>query len=160
MNHHELNEILDDHNKLLPHLEHIPCVIQSQELVHKMMESNIDHANENLKQDETLKQLYREVQELQQSLKEKVENVKELQAQQMKLSQPLDVDEIIYQLRIAKRESMDKSEELASDWLHCDDTEGKVDEFVKEFIMSRTIHHVRAAKMERLEELQKNQRRY
>jgi hypothetical protein len=160
MNHHELNEILDDHNKLLPHLEHIPSVIQSQELVHKMMESNIDHANENLKQDETLKQLYKEVQELQQSLKEKVENVKDLQAQQMKLSQPLDIDEIIYQLRIAKRESMDESEEIASDWLHCDDTEGKVDEFVKEFIMSRTIHHVRAAKMERLEETQKNQRRY
>lgn len=160
MNHDELNEILDDHDKLLPHLEHVPCVIESEELVHNMLESNIKRANENLTHEETLKELYGEIQELQESLKEKVKNVKELQAKQIKLSQPMDVNEIIYQLRIAKRESMDESEELASDWLHCDDTEAKVDEFLKEFIMARTIHHVRAAKMERLEELQRNQRRY
>jgi hypothetical protein len=160
MNHNELNEILDDHDKLTPHLEHVPCVIESEELVNTMLESNIKRANENLTHEETLTELYGEIQELQESLKEKVKNVKELQAKQIKLSQPMDVDEIIYQLRIAKRESMDESEELASDWLHCDDTEAKVDEFLKEFIMARTIHHVRAAKMERLEEMQRNQRRH
>jgi hypothetical protein len=160
MNHNEMNEILDDHDKLLPHLEHVPYIIQSEEVVDTMLESNISRANENIAQEDTLKQLHGEIQELQLSLKEKVNNVKELQARQNKVLQPLDVDEILYQLRVAKRESMDESEEIASDWLHCDDAEEKVDEFIKEFTTARIIHHVRAAKMERLEDMQKNPRRF
>lgn len=155
LTHDEMNDILDDNRKMIPHLEAVPYVEQSKVILSSMIESNISKANDNLTQEESLTELFNQVIELQKSLKEKVDTFNDLKMRYEKLTQPMDMEEIIHRLRIGKRESMDESEEMASEWLHSEDAEEKVDDFLKDFIITRTIHHVRAAKVERLEEIQK-----
>ena len=58
-------------------------------------------------------------------------------------------DKILHKLKKAKKQSFEESEELAYDWLS--NGANDVDDFLEKFLKVRTVHHVRAAKMERLE---------
>jgi len=69
----------------------------------------------------------------------------------MELCKPMDTKKILHKLKKAKKESLEESEELAMEWLDGDDAGGKVNEFLDRFLEIRTVHHVRAAKMERIE---------
>ena len=78
-----------------------------------------------------------------------METYKSLESRQEELCKPLDKDEVLFRLKKAKRESLDESEELTSSWLSGND--GTVNDFLATFLKERTVHHVRAAKMERIE---------
>ena len=78
-----------------------------------------------------------------------METYKSLKSRQEELCKPLDKDEVLFRLKKAKRESLDESEELTSSWLSGND--GTVNDFLATFLKQRTVHHVRAAKMERIE---------
>ena len=65
----------------------------------------------------------------------------------------MDKEEVLYRLKKAKRSSLDESEDMASAWLNGESSDGGsgVHDFLETFLQSRTVHHVRAAKMERIE---------
>lgn len=131
-------------------LSQTPLHIQSQERQQILTESNSKLANQNLQKEEELNVLSASISNLQQTLQEKVELLEELQKKQDELVKPLETKEIMYQLKKAKKVKMEESEDLAYKWLKNDDGI-ETDDFVEQFLKSRTVHHVRAAKMERIE---------
>jgi hypothetical protein len=132
-------------------LAHHPLVEEILALKHTIMEANLQQAQSNLKHETELKTLYDDVKQLQSKLKMKVEQVNQLQRRQMELCKPMDKKKIIQRLKKAKKESFDESEDLAHDWLNSSSPGSNVDEFIDRFLEMRIVHHVRAAKMERLE---------
>jgi len=151
----EMNTMLDDTNLLVDpsssfNLYQQSIVQEMEALKQTLMESNAAMAEENLETAPIVKSLHDQVRDLQISLKDKVEQVNKLQRRQMELCKPMKMDKIMNKLKKAKKKSFDESEELAHDWLN--DTDGKeVFEFLEEFLEVRTVHHVRSAKMERLQ---------
>jgi len=145
-----MTEMLNDNNsKLIPmYLEPLPQVQETEELKNTMLESNLSSVDTNLMKKTTLEDLFSQVQTLQAALKGKIEKVNDLERKQMELCRPMDKDDILYRLKQAKKDKMDESEELADAWLNGN---GGVEAFLEEFLEVRTVHHVRAAKMERIE---------
>lgn len=148
-----MTEMLDNPEKLVQNetlqLSLIPYVVEIESLKNALLEANQTAAQENQMSKRTLEILVNEVKQLQQSLKTKVEKVNELQRQQMDLCKPMKKDKILSKLKKAKKQSFEESEELAYDWLS--NGANDVDDFLEKFLKVRTVHHVRTAKMERLE---------
>jgi hypothetical protein len=76
-----------------------------------------------------------------------MDQMNNLQRKKWNSANPWDSKKI---LKKAKKESLEESEELVMEWLD-GNTGGKVNEFLDRFLEIRTVHHVRAAKMERIE---------
>mmetsp|Transcript_18949 Transcript_18949/g.27902 ORF Transcript_18949/g.27902 Transcript_18949/m.27902 type:complete len:438 (-) Transcript_18949:32-1345(-) len=160
-----ITTILDDnlHNSTIPNMiKSTPTYNHNEEKISTILSSNASHADENLtEQESTLNVQYAQISELQTTLNEKVELHSDLKSQVLKLSNPNvdggEVKEILYQLKLAKKKKMEESEALAYEWLSASSSgDAKADvkatnEFVEEFLQSRIVHHVRAAKMERIE---------
>mmetsp|Transcript_25497 Transcript_25497/g.37811 ORF Transcript_25497/g.37811 Transcript_25497/m.37811 type:complete len:426 (+) Transcript_25497:125-1402(+) len=130
-------------------------VQEMEELKFTLMEANSTVAEEHLNSEPTLVSLQNEVKHLQSSLKDKVELVNELQRRQMELCKPMKMDKIVHKLKKAKKKIFDESEELAYDWLQesgGEDGGAEVISFLDKFLEVRTVHHVRAAKLERLQQ--------
>mmetsp|Transcript_2631 Transcript_2631/g.3714 ORF Transcript_2631/g.3714 Transcript_2631/m.3714 type:complete len:383 (+) Transcript_2631:44-1192(+) len=143
----EMKELLEDDDKLASVISEMPSIQSIHELRKSMNNENIECAKQNLEIEDKLSSLREEVQTLQSTLQKKMERLNELQTKQQKLCAPPDTNEIIEKLEKAKREAYDESEDIAQTWTNGD--EG-LDGFLKEFLEKRTIHHVRAAKVERL----------
>ena len=106
-------------------------------------------AEDNLEGEHILKSTHGEIQQLQTLLKDKLKFFQGLETQQNALCAPPDVRQTLVKLKEAKKQAFDESEAFAEAWV--DDGATNVDQFVKEFIAQRKIHHERAAKMETLE---------
>lgn len=141
----------DPATHLVPNLMPLPIVQETADLQHTMVESNSNLATYALEKKSELLEVHAEVKNLQSSLKEKMDQMNNLQRKQMELCKPMDTKKILHKLKKAKKESLEESEELAMEWLDGDDAGGKVNEFLDRFLEIRTVHHVRAAKMERIE---------
>jgi hypothetical protein len=135
---------------LVPTLLTLPVVQEISALQHTMVESNSNLAQHNLEKQPELEEIHSEVKELQGSLKEKMEEVNDLQRKMMELCKPMESKKILHKLKKAKKEALEESEELAMEWLE-GDTGANVNDFLDRFLEVRTVLHVRAAKMERLE---------
>eukprot|EP00557_Chaetoceros_sp_GSL56_P010594 CAMPEP_0176485520 /NCGR_PEP_ID=MMETSP0200_2-20121128/5081_1 /TAXON_ID=947934 /ORGANISM="Chaetoceros sp., Strain GSL56" /LENGTH=328 /DNA_ID=CAMNT_0017882165 /DNA_START=324 /DNA_END=1310 /DNA_ORIENTATION=+ len=148
-----MTEMIDSPSTLLAKggLAHHPLVEEILALKHTVLEANHQQAQSNLKHEAELKTLYDNVKKMQSELKIKVEHVNQLQRRQMELCKPMDKKKIIQRLKKAKKESFDESEDLARDWLSSSSPVSTLDEFIDRFLEIRMVHHVRAAKMERLE---------
>jgi len=156
-----ITTILDDnlHNSTIPNMiKSTPTYIRNETKINTILSSNASHADENLtEQESTLNVRYAQISELQSTLQEKVELHSDLKSQVLKLSNPNvdggEVKEILYQLKVAKKKKMEESEALAYEWLSADASADvkATNDFVEEFLQSRIVHHVRAAKMERIE---------
>lgn len=152
----ELKELLNDQNKHQAKIEQmkLPCITKTESIKKSLLNGNVKMANKNLSKESSLTSLYSEVQSLQEKLRNQVSKFEELQSKQQELCKPRDTKEIIRTLKVAKRDTFDESEHIASEWLNSSgdkDDMTHVDEFLKSFIQIRTIHHVRAAKMECLD---------
>jgi hypothetical protein len=75
-----------------------------------------------------------------------------LEARQNAICAPPDKATTLRKLNKAKKEAFEESENLAEGWV--EDGGMNVDDFCKQFLEKRKIHHLRAAKIEIL----KNQR--
>jgi len=148
----------DPNTHLVPNLMTLRMIQEMEEIKQTMMEANVSIADKNLKAKDgdsdgqpfqSVKELSEEVKTLQSSLKDKMEQMNELQRKQMDLCRPMDTAKIRKRLKKAKLEAFQESEETASEWLDGDCS--GVEKFLETFLETRTIHHVRAAKMERLE---------
>jgi ESCRT-I complex subunit VPS37 len=110
------------------------------------LNENVKLANENLEQETKLRALQNDAKELHQILQSKLDDFSKLEARQNSICAPPDKTATIRKLTKAKKEAFDESENLAETWVE----EGgmNVDDFCKQFLEKRTIHHMRAAKME------------
>lgn len=152
----QMTSHLDNNESLKPILQKQTILQQTQTIQQKILEANAKTAQRLLDEsEETLNRSLTEILDLKSSLKAKVEHVNKLQMKQMELCKPMDKNDILWKLKKAKRTSMDESETLAHDWLESSHDGGgggkAMDEFLDGFLKERTIHHVRAAKIERIE---------
>uniref|UniRef100_A0A7S2IGW3 VPS37 C-terminal domain-containing protein n=1 Tax=Helicotheca tamesis TaxID=374047 RepID=A0A7S2IGW3_9STRA len=149
MSRSEMQELLDDEEKYQAFVEEMPSVKTLNDLKSSIFKGNVETAESNLKHEEELGELHAEVQSLKEGLKEKVEKFRELESKQAELTRPPDKRDVIKKLTKAKKDAFNESEDIASAWLD-DGGEDDIDEFVEKFLERRTVHHMRAAKIERL----------
>lgn len=148
MSKEDMQQLLDDELDFLAFASTLPAYKKLQELGSSMLEENVVTAEANLKEEDRLKELHNDISSLQKSLQTKLTAFEALEAEQNKLCAPPDKKRVLKQLLKAKKQAMDESETIADEWV---DEGGDVKEFVKKFMEKRQLHHVRAAKVERLE---------
>ena len=93
-----------------------------------------------------------------------METYNKLKEKQIQLCKPMNKEYVLKKLKKGKKEAMNDSDDLAHEWLRnrssgkrngaVDDDgeeEREVDKFIDGFLEKRIVHHVRAAKEERIE---------
>ena len=148
MSKEDMQQLLDDELDFLAFASTLPAYKKLQEIGSSVLDENVETAQANLKEEVRVKQLHDEVTKLQSSLQTKLTAFEALEAQQNKLCAPPDKKLVIKQLQKAKKQAMDESEAYADQWV---EQGGDVEEFVETFMEKRLLHHVRAAKVERLQ---------
>ena len=98
--------------------------------------------------EDKIKTLYGEVTDLKEQMEARLKLFQKLELEQDALCAPPDTKDILRQLAKGKKESFQESERLAEDWV---DDGSDVDNFVKDFMEKRLVHHLRAAKIECLQ---------
>jgi hypothetical protein len=119
-------------------------------MVTSVVDENAKTARQNWEKKSELNALHERAKEMQNQLREKVEDFRTLEQQQDKLSHPVDSKKVIKDLTKAKKEAFDQSEQWAENWIE-NQGGAQVDDFLAKFLEVRKLHHVRAAKLELLE---------
>jgi hypothetical protein len=145
----DLDTLLKDELEFLSLVHKLETFHQIQEIRSERLEENVETAQANLQHESELKTAVEEVQQLQETLKEKVVAFQQLEAEQDALCAPPDLRSTLKLLNKASKQSEEESEAFAEDWV---ENGGDVDAFVKAFLEQRKIHHRREAKMEVLQE--------
>ena len=148
MTEEEMQELLEDDEKFRSYLEQLPSVQGLFNLQSSVREGNVSIAEENLAREVELTALHEEVSSLQTGLAERLDEFRALEAKQALICSPPDRRDVVRKLTAAKRQAYKESEEQASDWVDAND--GRVDDFLETFMEGRIVHHMRAAKLERL----------
>lgn len=149
MERQQLEKLLDDELEFLALVHTLDTYANIQDIQSDKAEESVKFAKENLEQEETLKAARAEVESLQQTLKEKVAVFSKLEAKQNAICAPPDKRTAIRSLQKAARQAMDESEDFADEWVN---NGGSPDDFVKEFVKQRMVHHQREAKVELLKQ--------
>ncbi|CAB9499002.1 Modifier of rudimentary (Mod(r)) protein [Seminavis robusta] len=144
----ELDQLLEDELEFTSFINGLPIFDKIQSTANDVLDENSKKATANLEKEEKVKTLHKEVTELKTKLEGKLEHFATLEQKQDALCAPPDKKDILRQLAKAKKESFHVSEQLAEGWV---EDGANVDGFVREFVEKRNIHHIRAAKMERLQ---------
>jgi hypothetical protein len=150
----ELEQILQDESNFLEMVQTLPIYSELRLIRGGKLEENVKIAEENLGKESQLKELNDEVAELQQKLKSQVQIFEDLEAKQNAVCAPPDLRQTLKKLNRAKKEAFEKSEEYAEEWVEAGAQ--SVNNFVKEFVEMRKIHHIRGAKMEILQNSKQN----
>lgn len=149
MEREELDEILENEAGFLTFVRILPVYDEIQTISTSKLAENLKIAEENLSKESQLKGLQQEVAQLQQQLQAKVTAFQDLESRQNALCAPPDLQQTLKQLNRAKKEAFEKSEKCAEEWV--EDGVKSVDDFVKQFVEMRKVHHIRAAKIEILQ---------
>jgi hypothetical protein len=132
---------------LLDFVKALPLVQTAMFQKSSLEEETVSDAQANLDHQDSLCQLLEEVACLQKSLQKKIEVHRLLHDQITEMSKPVEIEYVLEHLYKGKRASFVESEKLAKN----------PSEFISKlesFIELRTLHHLRAAKIERLQEKQ------
>jgi ESCRT-I complex subunit VPS37 len=116
----------------------------------EIKEGNLEMARANLEKEDDLKKLHASVASLRLDLKTSLEALNGLQERHKELCGPRDRRDLMRRLNQAKRQALDESEEIATEWVE-GKSEKSVEEFLETFLERRTIHHMRASKLEKLQ---------
>mmetsp|Transcript_20391 Transcript_20391/g.44366 ORF Transcript_20391/g.44366 Transcript_20391/m.44366 type:complete len:338 (+) Transcript_20391:96-1109(+) len=149
----ELDELLQDDLEFKAFVHRLKVFDDIHTIGSSRLDENVVLAKRNLEQGEKWKILQIEVNELHRTLNLKLNHFSEFEDQQTAICAPPDTKLTIEKLQRAKKEAFDESEELAEDWV--ENGKGSVDDFCKRFLEQRTIHHMRAAKIEILNRQQR-----
>ena len=150
----ELDELLNDELEFQSFCHRLPYFRDTlQTLSVSVLDENAETAQHQLEQKPALQKLYQQAVQLQNDLNEKVTEFQALEQEQDKLCKPPDKRKLLRDLTRAKKEADDQSEALAEEWLELEEAGGSagVNDFVRDFMQQRQLHHVRAAKLELLE---------
>lgn len=148
MSKEDMEQLLDNELDFLTFACTLPEYKKLQELGSSVLDENVETAESNLMEQERLQELHASVSSLQESLQSKLTAFEVLETQQNKLCAPPDTQLAMKRLQKAKKQAMDESEAFAEEWV---DDGGNAKDFIKEFMEKRQLHHVRAAKIERLQ---------
>lgn len=154
-----LEKLMDDDVTFLAFFNKLPIIQELREMESTMMAENAKMARANLEHEPKLKELHAQVKYLHEQLRQSVETFSKLEQEQDRLAAPPDPRVIMKQLNQAKKEAFDQSERLAEDWVESGGSSNgsnSGDDFVDKFLELRILHHVRAAKLERLQQQSQN----
>lgn len=149
----EIENLLKNELDFLTLVNNLDVSKEIQRIAKSKQEETEKMARENLEYEEKLKSIRSEVESLKEVLSQKVKTFEVLEKQQNALCAPPDLRATLRKLKEAKKEALDESDNFAEEWV--EDGAGNVDQFVKDFIAKRKVHHSRAAKMEILQEQSK-----
>lgn len=141
--------MLEDELDFLTFVHKLDTFDKLQSITAKQVDETAELAEQNLEKESKLKEVHKQVVDLQGELKTKLDNFTKLESEQNVICAPPDVSVTLKALRQAKKEAYDSSEAFAEDWV--EDGAPNVDDFVKSFVEKRKVHHMRAAKMEVLQ---------
>jgi ESCRT-I complex subunit VPS37 len=145
----ELDHLLEDELDFLSLVRKLDTFKEIHATASSVLDENVRLANANMSHEGLLAQRHAEVVQLQAQLRKKVEQFQQLERQQNALCAPPDKRLALKQLNKAKRQAFDESERVAEEWV---ESGGSVDDFVRQFLEMRVVHHKRAAKMELLQQ--------
>jgi ESCRT-I complex subunit VPS37 len=145
----DLEELLEDELEFMTLVNKLPVFQKIQSTADKVLEENVTMAKANLEQEETIQTLHKEVTELKSQLETKIDKFRKLEGKQDSICAPPDTRDVLRQLNRAKKEALEESEQLAAKWV---EDGGNVEAFVKSFMKKQTVHHLRAAKMEQIQQ--------
>jgi ESCRT-I complex subunit VPS37 len=151
----ELDELLSDDLEFKAFVHRLKIFDEIFSVGSSRLDENVIVAKENLEQETKWKELKSEVKDLLETLKSKLDNYTKLEDKQNAICAPPDTNSTLRKLHKAKKEAFDESEKIAEEWV--DDGGGNVDDFCKQFLERRIIHHKRAAKMEILQNNKQHQ---
>jgi hypothetical protein len=136
---------------------------QLQTIQNRQLDENASTAQTHLEQYQNpLQTLNGQVRKLITELESHIQSFRELERQQDALCQPPPYSRVRKQLAKAKKEAFEESELIAELWLSQSPgtaTES-LEDFLKQFFEKRNVHHVRAAKLEILDQQQRNSQLY
>jgi len=144
----ELEKYMSDELEFLTIVGKLDKYKEIQTLRASVMKENFRMANASLVDEKELKELSNSCEDIKKAMQEKLAAFQELESEQTKLSAPPDTKSVLKKLSEAADESFEQSETIANDWV--DDGGLNVDEFCKQFLEIRELHHKRAATAERL----------
>lgn len=144
----DLDKLLEDELEFTAFINKLPIFREIQSTATDVLDENVKKAEANLEKMEKVKTQHKYVTDLKGKLESKLENFKKLDQKQDSLCAPPDMRDVLRQLARAKKESFQESEQLAEEWV---EQGGDVDSFCRQFIEKRQVHHLRAAKIERLQ---------
>lgn len=151
----KLEELLNNDVAFLDHCNKLPYSLELQQLVSVKYQELATLATENLSRQRELQELYDSAKTKHEKLKMVVEEFKVLEKRQDLLQGKPDVAVLIKELRKEKQMALDESDKLAEAWLkggRCKDT---MEDFCRDFLETRNLYYLRAAK-EQLLNQQKN----
>lgn len=149
----ELDKLLEDELEFTTFVNKFPIFKKIQSTANDILDQNVKKAEANLEHMEKVKVGHKKCNQLKCDLESKLEHFKSLEQKQDALCAPPDTRDILRQLARGKKEAFQESEQMAEEWV---DDGGDVDKFMREFVAKRTVHHLRAAKMELLQQNPKN----
>jgi len=141
----ELDNLLEDELEFMSLVHKLDVYDEIFCLGSSRLNENVRLAKENLERETKLKELRGEVKSLHRTLQSKMETFTQLEERQNAICAPPDKELTLRKLNKAKKEAFEESENLAETWV---EDGGSIDDFCKEFLAKRKVHHVRAAKME------------
>lgn len=146
----ELNELMNDDEKLFEMLQKMPEVIKIEKERVQMSADCINLAEDNLKKRPITEQLKKSLLKKLDELEVLQNEFEEESERHMSLSDQFHPTSIQSNIKVAVMESEEKSEQIAEDFL-----EGKIDieEFKHRFMEERTLCHCRRAKEEKLNQI-------
>ena len=145
----ELDKLLEDELEFAAFVNKLPIFKEIQSTAQDVLDENAKKAEAHLEKMAEVKTKHKLLTELKEELASKVEKFKKLEQKQNALCAPPDKRDVLRQLARGKKEAFQESEQLAEEWVEEGDN---VDAFVRDFIEKRKVHHIRAAKMERLQQ--------
>lgn len=145
----ELDSKIEQEVSFQAYVQALPLYEELQTIRNSKSEEVKKLAEENLSKESQVLELHQSVAAKQKELHEKITAFEALEKQQNDMCQPPDKKITLKKLNRAKKEAFEKSEEYAEEWI--EDGAASVDNFVKEFVELRKVHHLRGAKMEILE---------
>jgi hypothetical protein len=149
MDRDELESKLEQEVSFQAYVQALPLYEELQTIRNTKSEEVKKLAEENLTKESQLQELHQSVAAKQKGLHQKITAFEALEKEQNDLCQPPDKKITMKKLKEAKKEAFEKSEEYAEEWI--EDGAASVDNFVKEFVQLRKVHHLRGAKMEILQ---------
>jgi hypothetical protein len=145
----EVKRIAENEEFLNLYVEATPEIATLRELKSSIEASNVESARANLARKNNIEALFAEIATLKQDLSDKVQQYKRLDAEQLALTQPPQVEDVIRKLHKAKKDALNESENFAKRWVKMGGDD--VGDFVQKFIDVRLVYRTREAKADILE---------
>jgi ESCRT-I complex subunit VPS37 len=143
----QLDELMDNELEFMRLIYKLPLYDKIFTIGLLRLNENVQLARNNLSHESQLAELQGHVNRLHLTLHTKLAEFSQLEARQNAICAPPDRAKTLQRLNKAKKEAFDESEAMAEAWVE-GNSDSSVDNFCKQFLESRKVHHMRAAKME------------